>query len=174
MLRKIAHAIEKIWATYPFIGIVLLFAAIGFTIFIGLKSREAAHAGSLSSQHTYDLVQGELKSKDAIIAEKDGEINQRDILIAQKDNAINTQTSIIGQIYNAAIALQQQITLLHGQPKSIPITIPNSNISSPTAISSTPNTSKLPTPMPSSSCNLGLNVAPVNAVQLQICIPPKR
>lgn len=112
-----------------------------------------------------DQLTGKLADKDATIKAKDAQITELGTQVLARDNAIAGQTTIIGQLYNSAVALQQQVTSLGGQARTIPITLPTqpTRISpapprSPAAVSTPPHAAAasgaVPTPSVSPAVNL--------------------
>ncbi len=144
ILQRVARGAERTWAAYPLIGIVLLFAAIGLGVFYGYQARILAGRASTYARQAHEAVVGQVAAKDAVIAAKEAQIAEKDREIQQRDTAIAGQVSVIGQIYNAAIALQQQVLALGGKPKTIPVMLP----SRPTP---TPTSPRNPVPSPAAS-----------------------
>lgn len=173
ILRRAGGAVEHIWASYPFIGIMVLFIAIGFGVYQGSKAKVyAKQSVGISKQNGVTIEQLRKTQQDAL-AEKDRRI-------AEKDSQIATSTVVIGQLYDDALALQQQVIMLHGIPKSIPIVLPsNSTPQNRTFVTPSVPPSSFPIPLPTSiaptkECKLGIQAAPLNIVQLQVCIPPSK
>jgi len=169
IFRRAGSAVEHIWASYPFIGIMVLFIGIGFGVFEGSKARQVAEKSVRIAQQNRDTLIELKKTQQDALAEKDRRI-------AEKDLNIQSLTTVVGQVYNAAIALQQQVIMLGGKPKVIPVTIPSKTSLVPpskSAGSSVQTTTVTTTVMPP-ECKLGLSAAPLNIVQLQVCIPPSK
>jgi len=171
IFKRATKAIEHVWATFPFIGIMALFIAISFGVFEGYKARQSSeNSVALAKQNRTTLE--ELKNTQQAV------INEKDRRIAEKDAQFITAVTIAGQVYNAALALQQQVTMLGGKPKLIPVTIPKIQPNTapskmtPTPSKMTPNSSTVTTTV--NDCKLGVEVAPLNIVQLHVCIPPSK
>jgi hypothetical protein len=167
--QRIAREIEKTWAAYPLIGIIALFAVLGYSVYQGYKAKDYAKTAASISSDNSDLIKKNLKSKDDLIAEKDHQISQ-------KDSDIQTQTNVIGQLYNDALALQQQVIVLGGKPKPIPVTLPSKTSVAPAKTSAssvqTSSTTIVTTTATPSECKLGLSAAPLNIIGVNLCIPP--
>ena len=174
IFRKAGSAVEHIWASYPFIGIIVLFLAIGLGVFEAAKARQVAGIAASSSQQSNTILQELKRTQQDAIAAKNGTIDEQNKRLIEKDSQIATLTVVDTNLYNDALALQQQVIMLGGKPKPIPINLsrtPSSiQPSSPTS-SSVSNT--VTTTITNTQCKLGLQVAPLNIAQVQICIPPK-
>lgn len=170
-LRRAGSAVEHIWRSYPFIGIIVLFIAIGFGVFEGSRARQFAEK-SVTIAHQNQTTLGELKK-----AQQDA-IAEKDRRIAEKDTQLTNATIVIGQLYDDAIALQQQVIMLHGNPKPIPVQLPQlkpNTASASSRIIPQPNIAQ-PIPTPTTAnyyCKFGIEAAPLNIVDLHVCIPPK-
>lgn len=171
-LRRAGSAVEHIWRSYPFIGIIVLFIAIGFGVFEGSRARQFAEK-SVTIAHQNQTTLGELKK-----AQQDA-IAEKDRRIAEKDTQLTNATFVIGQLYDDAIALQQQVIMLHGNPKSIPVQLPQLKGNSTTTPPSVIPQPKITQPIPSvptitnSYCKFGIEAAPLNIIDVHVCIPPK-
>lgn len=130
VFRRISTGIEKVWSTYPAIGIVALFVVLGYGVYQSTQAKDYALQARTA-------VRGQLAAKDDTITEKDREITDLHNQLAAKDASLTGLTIVVGQIYNAAIALQGQVTALGGQPKTIPVTLPRPTTLTPPAVSST-------------------------------------
>ena len=170
ILRRAGGAVEHIWASYPFIGIMVLFIAIGFGVYQGSKAKVyAKQSVAISKQNGITIEQLRKTQQDAL-AEKDRRI-------AEKDLNIQNLTTVVGQIYNAALALQQQVITLGGKPKVIPVTIPTKTSLTPSsnpAASSVQTTVTTTTTVMPPECKLGLSAAPLNIIGVNLCIPPPK
>lgn len=175
--RRVTRAARHLWASFPLIGVIALFAALGYGIFQSYHARQLAAVAAQFGKDNKALIEkiqtqdaATIKAKDDIIADKDRQL-------AAKDAALEGQTSIIGQIYNAAIALQQQVTALGGKPKTIPVTLPGGR---PTTLNPPPGAASSPQAKAPASSPPQVVPAPSAspAVNLQIpCLPicpPKR
>lgn len=142
--------------------------------FFVIRASHNLRVASRGIRDANDAIRGQLATKDDVIASKDAQIRDLQQQVTNKDTAIVGQTAIIGQLYNGAVALQQQVIALGGQPKTLPITIP----SKPTALTPPPS-SPAPGALPpqarpgASTAGVGcqgISVAPLNIVK--ICVPP--
>lgn len=156
--RHVSGAIERIWATYPAIGIIVLFAALGYGIYQGSQAktyareaRQNAADAKTASTENGRLLTEKLADKDSIIAAKDAQLAEKDGEIKQRDTAIAGQVNIIGQLYNDAVALQQQVLALHGKPLAIPVTLPSP---------SPPGTARVPSGTQTTRPGVGANSPP--------------
>ena len=172
ILRRAGGAVEHIWRSYPFIGIIVLFIGLGFGVFEGSKARQFAEKSVAIAHRNEDTLAELKKTQQDAIAEKDRRI-------AEKDTQITNATIVIGQLYDDAIALQQQVIMLHGNPKPIPVQIPQlktSGIAPPKAVPAPSKVITVPTiPVTTTVnyCKLGIEVAPLNLAEVHVCIPPK-
>ena len=170
ILRRAGSAVEHIWASYPFIGIMVLFIGIGFGVFEGSKARQVAEKSVVIAQQNQDTLKELKKTQQDALAEKDRRI-------AEKDLNIQNLTTVVGQVYNAALALQQQVITLGGKPKTIPVTLPTKTSLTPSskpAGSSVQTTVTTTTTVTPPECKLGLSAAPLNIAQVNLCIPPPK
>lgn len=172
--HRVAGAARHLWASVPLIGFVALFAGIGYGVFQSYHARQLAATAAQFGKDNKKLIEqiqtqdaATIKAKDDIIADKDRQITAKDASIA-------SLTLVVGQVYTAAVALQQQVTALGGQPKTIPVTLPRTTTLSPPPSSPAPAVPPRPpgastvAPTPSMSPAINLQVP-----CLPIC-PPKR
>lgn len=172
IFRKAGDAVEHIWASYPFIGIIVLFLAIGLGVFEAAKARQVAGIAASSSQQSNTILQELKRTQQDAIAAKNGTIDEQNKRLIEKDSQITTLTVVDTNLYNDALALQQQVIMLGGKPKPIPVNL--SGTPSPPIQSSSPTSSSASNTITTNTqCKLGLQVAPLNVAQIQICIPPK-
>lgn len=174
--RRVTGAARHLWASFPLIGVLALFAALGYGIFQSYHARQLAAVAAQFGSDNKALIQQIQTQDQATIKAKDDRITDLQNQLAAKDVALEGQTSIIGQIYNAAIALQQQVTALGGKPKSIPVTLPGK----PTTLNPPPSSLvpvTPPRPVPGTS-TVAPSPGPSPAINLQVpCLvvcPPKR
>lgn len=169
IFKRAAKAIEHVWASWPFIGIMALFIAISFGVFEGYKARQSSERSVAIAKENRTTLEDLKNTQQAVI-------NEKDRRIAEKDTQLANATIVVGQVYDAALALQQQVIMLGGKPKTIPVTIPQIQPSK-----TRPNTIPNPTKTVTNSstvtttvndCKLGIDAAPLNIVQLHVCIPP--
>lgn len=163
---RASKAVEKVLIAWPLIGVLAIFAALGISVYLAYQARQQSAANGIA-------IKGQLAAKDATIAAKDAQILDLQRQLAAKDAALTGLTAVTGQIYSAAIALQQQVTALGGQPKTIPVTLPRPTVLSPPGVASpTPVSSPAARPStasPTSSQSPALNLQ----VQCPIICPPK-
>jgi hypothetical protein len=174
-LVRTSTAVKKVLVAWPLIGVLAVFGAVGLSVYLAYQARQASKANG-------QAITGQLASKDALIKSKDDQITDLQRQLAAKDVAIVAQTSIIGQLYNGAVALQQQVTSLGGQPKTLPIKIPSAPTALVPGVSSTVPPGAASSPQAKAPASSPPPVAPAPsvspAVNLQIpCLPicpPKR
>lgn len=174
--HRVAGAAKHLWTAFPLVGVLVLFAAIGYGVFQSYHARQLAATAAKFGSDNKALIQ-QIQTQDAAtIKAKDDVIAEKDRQLAEKDAALTGQTSIIGQIYNAATALQQQVIALGGKPKTIPVTLPGrtTTLNPPPGAALSPQT-KAPA---SSPPPVVPSAGPPPAVSLQVpCLvvcPPKR
>ncbi len=163
---RTSKAVEEVLIAWPLIGVLAVFAAIGMSVYLAYQTRQAAKANGMA-------IRGQIVAKDATIASKDAQILDLQKQLAAKDVAITGETAIIGQLYNGAVALQQQVTALGGQAKTIPITLPRGPTAlTPGTVSPVPSgspTARPPTASPAPSQSPAVNLQ----VQCPIICSPK-
>lgn len=174
--RRATGAARHLWASFPLIGVLALFAGIGYGIFQSYHARQLAATAAKFGSDNKALIQ-QIQTQDAAtIKTKDDRITDLQNQLAQKDTALTGQTSIIGQIYNAAVALQQQVIALGGKPKTIPVTLPGGK---PTTLNPPPGAAfspKAPVTVPQPNPSPPPEAPPAVSLQIQcpIICPPKR
>lgn len=121
---RVTGVVRHLWISFPLVGVVVLFAVLGYVLYQGHSARVYAQTAAKFGSDNKILIQ-QIQTQDAAtIKAKDDVIAEKDRQLTEKDTALAGQTSIIGQIYNAATALQQQVIALGGKPKTIPVTLP--------------------------------------------------
>lgn len=158
------------------VAIVTTLLIAGPSSYFVIRASHNLKVASKGIGQANEAIRGQLASKDAVIASKDAQLVDLQHQVADKDTAIVGQTAIIGQIYSAAVALQQQVIDLKGQPKTIPITLPGQSTAlTPPPSSPAPGSiprlapgasTAAPVPSPSPAINL--------QVQCPVICPPKR
>lgn len=172
--RRVTKAVGHLWASFPLIGIIVLFAALGLVVYQAHSARQYAATAAKFGIDNKALIE-QIKNQDAAtIRAKDDVIAEKDRQLREKDAALTGQTSIIGQIYNAATALQQQVIMLGGKPKTIPVTLPGR----PTTLNPPPGGAA---PAPASTVRPPVapvpSMSPAVSLQIQcpiICPPVRR
>lgn len=170
---RASTAVRKVLVAWPLIGVLAVFGAVGLSVYLAYQARQASKANG-------QAITGQLASKDAVIKSKDDQLLDLQKQLAAKDVAIVAQTSIIGQLYNGAVALQQQVTSLGGQPKTLPIKIPMPTALAPGVSSPVPPSSPAPAvpPRPPGASTVAPTPSMSPAINLQVpCLPicpPKR
>jgi hypothetical protein len=165
--HRVAGAARHLWASVPLIGFVALFAGIGYGVFQSYHARQLAAVAAQFGKDNKALIE-QVKTQDAAtIKTKDDVIAEKDRQLREKDTALTGQTSIIGQIYNAAIALQQQVTALGGKPKTIPVTLPGQH----TTLIPSPGGTTVPPPPRPVRLPVAPSPSPSPAINLQIQCP---
>jgi hypothetical protein len=169
--RRVTGVVRHLWISFPLVGVVVLFAVLGYMLYQGHSARVYAATAAKFGSDNKKLIEQVQKQDAATIKAKDDAIADKDRQLAAKDTALEGQTSIIGQIYNAAIALQQQVTALGGKPKTIPVTLPGRSttlIPSPGRTVLTPTSPVLPPVAPSPGMSPAVNLQ----IQCPVICPP--
>lgn len=172
-LVRASTAIRKVLVAWPLIGVLAVFGAVGLSVYLAYEARQQSKANGAA-------INGQLAAKDAVVAAKDAQILDLQRQLTAKDIAIVGQTSIIGQLYNGAVALQQQVTALGGQPKTLPIKLPTASTAIAPGVSSgaSPGGAAVPTPTPVRPPVAPASPSPSPAINLQVpcpvVCPPKR
>lgn len=165
IVRRMSAAIERLWAAYPLIGIVLLFAVLAFIVFQSYKARELA-ATAVHLERTVIAAQQEtIRTKDATIVDQGKQL-------AAKDQLISAMNGGITKLVDEVVLLEGQVKKLGGSPApfSVQIQPPGSTVTPTVTPASSPSARPSPSPTPRPSPTL----TPAVVVQCPLVCPPTR
>ena len=161
VVRRMSAAIERLWAAYPLVGIVLLFGVLAFIVFQSYKARELA-ATAVHLERTVIAAQQEtIRTKDATIADQGKQL-------AAKDQLISAMNGGITKLVDEVVLLEGQVKKLGGSPAPFSVQIQPPTATATPSPSLTPTTAPTPTPRPSPT------LTPAVVVQCPLVCPPTK